>query len=108
MKFRKCHAVVVVLAPVGHRTLGGSSRRRTDSAATTEREMIRNARGEMQEKPQYGGSINVAVAQVPTSWDPAEEIPGLGFPTYERLGMGNWASDRETCLRFVNVWFPAD
>ena len=77
-----------------------------DSAATTEREMIRNARGEMQEKPQYGGSINVAVAQVPSSWDPAEEIPGLGFPTYERLGIGAWAGDRETCLRFVNVWFP--
>ena len=105
MKFRKCHAVVVVLA-LSATGLWAAAAGEDDSAATTEREMIRNARGEMQEKPQYGGSINVAVAQVPTSWDPAEEIPGLGFPAYERLGMGNWASDRETCLRFVNVWFP--
>ena len=105
MRFRKCHAVVVVLA-LSATGLWAAAAGEDDSAATTEREMIRNARGEMQEKPQYGGSINVAVAQVPTSWDPAEEIPGLGFPTYERLGMGNWASDRETCLGFVNVWFP--
>ena len=105
MKFRKCHAVVVVLA-LSATGLWAAPAGEDDSAATAEREMIRNARGEMQEKPQYGGSINVAVAQVPNSWDPADEIPGLGFPTYERLGMGNWARDPETCLRFVNVWFP--
>ena len=105
MKFRKCYAVVVVLA-LSATGLWAAGEGEDDSAATTEREMIRNARGEMQEKPQYGGSINVAVAQVPSSWDPAEEIPGLGFPTYERLGIGAWAGDRETCLRFVNVWFP--
>jgi peptide/nickel transport system substrate-binding protein len=105
MKFRKCYAVVVVLA-LSATGLWAAAAGEDDSAATTEREMIRNARGEMQEKPQYGGSINVAVAQVPSSWDPAEEIPGLGFPTYERLGIGAWAGDRETCLRFVNVWFP--
>ena len=107
MKFRKCHAVVVVLA-LSATGLWAAAAGEDDSAATTEREMIRNARGEMQEKPQYGGSIGVAMAQVNTSWDPATVGGGrnMGFPVLERLAMGNWASDRETCARFVNYWFP--
>ena len=107
MKFRKCHAVVVVLA-LSATGLWAAAAGEDDSAATAEREMIRNARGEMQEKPQYGGGIDVGIQQVNTSWDPATFGGGrqMGFPTLDSLGMGNWASDRETCARFVNFWFP--
>ena len=79
-----------------------------DSAATTEREMIRNARGEIQEKPQYGGSINLGIQQPNVSWDPAQQGPAwrfMGQPVFDQLAMGNWASDRETCNRFGNFWY---
>ena len=87
MKFRKCHAVVVVLA-LSATGLWAAPAGEDDSAATTEREMIRNARGEMQEKPQYGGSINVAVAQVPTSLGPGRGDSGPRLPHLRAVGDG--------------------
>ena len=107
MKFRKCHAVVVVLA-LSATGLWAAAAGEDDSAATTDREMIRNARGEMQEKPQYGGSINLGIQQPNVSWDPAQQGPAwrfMGLVVFDQLGMGNWASDRETCNRFVNFWY---
>ena len=107
MKFRKCYAVVVVLA-LSATGLWAAAAGEDDSAATTDREMIRNARGEMQEKPQYGGSINLGIQQPNVSWDPAQQGPAwrfMGQPVFDQLGMGNWASDRETCNRFVNFWY---
>ena len=107
MKFRKCYAVVVVLA-LSATGLWAAAAGEDDSAATAEREMIRNARGEMQEKPQYGGSINLGIQQANVSWDPAQQGPAwrfMGQPVFDQLGMGNWASDRETCNRLVNFWY---
>ena len=90
MKFRKCHAVVVVLA-LSATGLWAAAAGEDDAAATAEREMIRNARGEMQEKPQYGGSIGLAMPAANTSWDPATGgSRGRGTSWLPRLGaVGN-------------------
>ena len=67
-----------------------------EGAATAEREMVANVFGEMVEKPQYGGTIAIAITESPTNFDPwfgysVPEVLNGEEPVFERLGDLNWA-----------------
>ena len=67
-----------------------------EGAAAAEREMVANVFGEMVEKPQYGGTIAIAITESPTNFDPwfgysVPEVLNGEEPVFERLGDLNWA-----------------
>ena len=59
-------ALVLILTATGL-WAGGAEEEPT---ATAEKEMVRNVWGELVEKPQYGGSLPVAVPSIPEQFDP--------------------------------------
>ena len=67
-----------------------------EGSATAAREMVANVFGEMVEKPQYGGTIAIAITESPTNFDPwfgysVPEVLNGEEPVFERLGDLNWA-----------------
>ena len=100
--------ISIVLAGALAATAGfaaGSSE--DDAAAPAEREMIRNAWGEMQEKPRYGGEINY-VAWVPALENGLDNYWGWGGQwnaAGERLGQNDWAVPRDV-EDYRNWWGP--
>lgn len=67
-----------------------------EGSAAAETEMVANVYGEMVEKPQYGGTIAVAITESPTNFDPwfgysVPEVLNGQEPVFERLGDLNWA-----------------
>ena len=86
----------VVLALALAATGLGASPAAEPESATAEREMVANVFGEMVEKPQYGGTIAIAITESPTNFDPwfgysVPEVLNGEEPVFERLGDLNWA-----------------
>ena len=77
------------------------------SASAEEKEMIRNAWGELQEKPRYGGTINYVywVPAIENSMDNYWGWGGMWNSAGERLGQNNWAVPREI-EDYKNWWGP--
>ena len=85
-------ALALALAATG---LGAAPAAEPESAAA-EREMVANVFGEMVEKPQYGGTVAIAITESPTNFDPwfgysVPEVLNGEEPVFERLGDLNWA-----------------
>ena len=88
-------AGVVLALALAATGLGASPAAEPESAAA-EREMVANVFGEMVEKPQYGGTIAIAITESPTNFDPwfgysVPEVLNGEEPVFERLGDLNWA-----------------
>ena len=77
------------------------------AASAEEKEMIRNAWGELQEKPRYGGTINYVywVPAIENSLDNYWGWGGMWNSAGERLGQNNWAIPRDI-EDYKNWWGP--
>ena len=63
--------------------------------------MVKDIKGRLVEKPQYGGTVTVSTGTNPTTWDPYMNLSGgnsfaLGS-IYDVLLGGDWAVDRSEC-----------
>lgn len=69
-------------------------------------EMIRNAWGELQEKPQYGGTITRRASSDPARGFDPWFYGGSGV--YEELFTGNWIAPRDQGCDFLGVFWPEE
>ena len=70
-------------------------------------EMVRDTRGILVEKPQYGGTISWSTPSDPTSWDPYRRA-GASL-CYEKLGFANWAIDPSIPdAGYTSYYFPPE
>jgi peptide/nickel transport system substrate-binding protein len=64
--------------------------------------MVRDVKGRLVEKPQYGGTVTVSASSNPSAWDPWRSLSGgaadfaLGS-IYDVLQGGDWSVDRSEC-----------
>ena len=75
-------------------------------------EMVRDIKGRLVEKPQYGGTVTISVDGNPTSWDPAAgHTGGAGYMVngsmYDVLLGGDWSIDRSV-NPYTAVYIPPE
>ena len=98
-------AIVTVLVLLLLATMlpaGAQSESDSSEAAEREVEMVRDVKGRMVEKPQYGGTVNIARPLDPVAWDPLIHGHGGGSTQYTTMGsvyemymIADWSVDRE-------------
>ena len=72
----------------------GTEEQVQDDVVTPEKEMVRNAAGNMVEKPVYGGTLNLYQPSSPLNWDEAFSARMMMWPTTyinDMLLIGDWS-----------------
>ena len=73
-------------------------------------EMVRDVKGRLVEKPQYGGTVVKSTAGNPSGWDPwMTQTGGSDYlvmgAVYEQLMGADWSADRSEC-DFTGYYYP--
>ncbi len=79
---------------------GGQGQKDDEEVVDAGAEMVRDVKGRLVEKPQYGGTVTVIRGADVTTWDPlvGSSDGGNGYigagAVYEMLTIGDWSADR--------------
>ena len=118
MLFCLAVSLLMVVALVLSSCQAGTVEEKKEAAKTEEEEaagpeMVRDVKGRLVEKPQYGGTVTVIRPADVTTWDPlvgssdgANGYIGAGS-VYEMLTIGDWSADR-TKNDFTTNYVPPE